>query len=105
MERVMVRGDGFAWNGTSYASLSAVAFAITGTKWNGYRFFGLRNGRTAHVSAGEPGKSVAQQDEHKGEEGRSRPQRGVALRAERRLPAAAVESANCAAPPSIGGQP
>ena len=45
MERVMVREDGFAWNGTSYASLSAVAFAITGTKWNGYRFFGLRNGR------------------------------------------------------------
>ena len=48
----MVCEDGFAWNGTAYASLSAVAFAITGTKWNGYRFFGLRNGRTAHLCAG-----------------------------------------------------
>jgi hypothetical protein len=35
--------DGFAWNGTTYESLSKVAFAITGTKWNGPRFFGLRD--------------------------------------------------------------
>jgi len=34
---------GFAWNGRSYDSLSKVAFAITGTKWNGPRFFGLRD--------------------------------------------------------------
>jgi hypothetical protein len=40
--RVMVMADGFAWNGRSYDSLSAVAFAITGTRWNGHRFFGLR---------------------------------------------------------------
>jgi hypothetical protein len=35
--------DGFAWNGQTYDSLSKVAFAITGTNWNGPRFFGLRN--------------------------------------------------------------
>jgi Protein of unknown function (DUF2924) len=41
--RVMVMPDGFAWNGHTYDSLSKVAFAITGTNWNGPRFFGLRN--------------------------------------------------------------
>jgi hypothetical protein len=34
IERVMVVNDWFAWNGATYTSLSAVAFAITGTKWN-----------------------------------------------------------------------
>ena len=34
--------DGFGWNGEIYASLSAVAQSITGTKWNGHRFFGVR---------------------------------------------------------------
>jgi hypothetical protein len=42
-QRVMVMSDGFAWNGRTYDSLSKVAFAITGTNWNGPRFFGLRN--------------------------------------------------------------
>ena len=48
-QRVMVLADGFAWNGQTYDSLSKVAFAITGTKWNGPRFFGLRDkeGRSA----------------------------------------------------------
>jgi hypothetical protein len=41
--RVMVLADGFAWNGQTYDSLSKVAFAITGTRWNGPRFFGLRD--------------------------------------------------------------
>ena len=43
MQRVMVLADGFAWNGKIYPSLSQVAFAITGTRWNGPRFFGLRD--------------------------------------------------------------
>jgi hypothetical protein len=34
--------DGFMWDGRRYRSLSAVAFAITGAKWNGPRFFGFR---------------------------------------------------------------
>jgi hypothetical protein len=42
-QRVMVLADGFAWNGRTYDSLSKVAFAITGTRWNGPRFFGLRD--------------------------------------------------------------
>jgi Protein of unknown function (DUF2924) len=42
-QRVMVVANGFAWNGRTYDSLSKVAFAITGTKWNGPRFFGLRD--------------------------------------------------------------
>ena len=41
--RVMVLDKGFAWNGKTYDSLSKVAFAITGTNWNGPRFFGLRD--------------------------------------------------------------
>jgi hypothetical protein len=39
----MVMSDGFAWNGQTYDSLSKVALAITGTRWNGPRFFGLRD--------------------------------------------------------------
>ncbi len=39
---VMSLKGGYAWNGGTYRSLSQVAHAITGTKWNGPRFFGLR---------------------------------------------------------------
>jgi hypothetical protein len=39
---VTVLKEGFEWGGQRYKSLSAVARAITGTRWNGYRFFGLR---------------------------------------------------------------
>jgi hypothetical protein len=48
----MVLVDGFAWNGETFDSLSQVAFAITGTKWNGPRFFGLRD-RRAHANVGD----------------------------------------------------
>jgi hypothetical protein len=40
--RVATTSDGFAWNGATYRSLSEVARAITGARWNGPRFFGLR---------------------------------------------------------------
>ena len=40
-QRVMVLPHGFSWNDTTYPSLSKVAFAITGTRWSGPRFFGL----------------------------------------------------------------
>jgi len=40
--RVTVLADGFAWNGQTYNS-TKVAFAMTGTRWNGPRFFGLRD--------------------------------------------------------------
>src|SRR5258708_14885552 len=51
-QRVMVMSDGFAWNGQTYDSLSKVAFAITGTNWNGPRFFGLR-GKEDRSAMGE----------------------------------------------------
>ena len=39
---VTVMKDGYDWEGRKYRSLSAVAKAITGTNWNGFRFFGMR---------------------------------------------------------------
>jgi hypothetical protein len=39
---VTVMPNGFLWQDTTYSSLSIIAQAITGTKWNGPRFFGLR---------------------------------------------------------------
>ena len=47
MQHVMVLDEGFAWNGATYTSLSQVAKAITGTNWNGHRFFGLRKAANA----------------------------------------------------------
>jgi hypothetical protein len=44
---VTVLTDGFDWQGRRYKSLSAVARDITGTRWNGYRFFGLREAKRA----------------------------------------------------------
>ena len=41
LQQVMVLADGFSWNGQTYPSLSQVAFAMTGTRWSGPRFFGL----------------------------------------------------------------
>lgn len=40
---VTVTSVGFDWQGRPYKSLSAIARAITGTRWNGPLFFGLRN--------------------------------------------------------------
>ena len=50
LERVMVLDDGFSWNGCVYPSLSQVAKAITGTNWNGHRFFGLKAVRSGERS-------------------------------------------------------
>jgi Protein of unknown function (DUF2924) len=41
--RVMVMADGFAHDGKTFSSLSEIASDITGTNWNGPRFFGLRS--------------------------------------------------------------
>ena len=40
---VDVLEKGFRYDGSDYRSLSEVARAITGTRWNGLRFFGLRD--------------------------------------------------------------
>ncbi len=39
---VTVTRDGYEYQGRPYQSLSAIARAITGTRWNGWMFFGLR---------------------------------------------------------------
>ena len=44
---VTVLADGYEWQGQPYRSLSAVARAITGTRWNGWIFFGLKSRRGA----------------------------------------------------------
>jgi hypothetical protein len=50
---VMVLADGFAYDEKTYSSLSEIACLITGTRWNGPRFFGLRSG------AEKPGEATA----------------------------------------------
>ena len=52
MHTVTVLDAGYAWGGATYPSLSRVAHAITGTKWNGPRFFGLRE-RAERAMGGE----------------------------------------------------
>jgi hypothetical protein len=42
---VTILPEGFVWQEKTYSSLSAIAKIITGTNWNGPRFFGLREGR------------------------------------------------------------
>jgi hypothetical protein len=44
---VTVRDEGFEYQGRPYTSLSAIARSITGTRWNGLVFFGLKNQRGA----------------------------------------------------------
>jgi hypothetical protein len=41
--RVMVLAKGFAYDSETYSNLSEIAVLITGTRWNGPRFFGLRS--------------------------------------------------------------
>jgi Protein of unknown function (DUF2924) len=64
---VVITAEGFRWRGEDYSSLTAIARAITGTNWNGPRFFGLREktdgggqapptGPTARPDAGQGAK-------------------------------------------------
>jgi hypothetical protein len=57
LHRVTVVAEGFEWDGRTYASLSAVARAITGVRWNGRRFFALDRGARHAVArkVGEQG--------------------------------------------------
>jgi hypothetical protein len=50
--RVVVRPDGFAYDGKTYAGLSEIASLIAGTNWNGPRFFGLRSKSEKKVADG-----------------------------------------------------
>lgn len=53
MQVVEVGPDGFVWRGTTYRTLSAVACAITGTKWSGPKFFGLGKGSRSAAAVSE----------------------------------------------------
>jgi hypothetical protein len=54
---VTVAPEGFVWEGASYSSLSAIARAITGTVWNGPRFFAARSAQGNDPSV--PGRRCA----------------------------------------------
>jgi hypothetical protein len=58
LERVMVLEKGFAWNGEAYASMSQIAKAMTGTSWNGHRFFGLRTAKSNQSAMPVAGKRL-----------------------------------------------
>lgn len=47
IHEVTVTPKGFLWRGAEHASLSAIAREITGTRWNGWAFFGLKKKPTA----------------------------------------------------------
>ena len=82
LERVMVLENGFAWNGKAYGSLSQIAKAMTGTNWNGHRFFGLRPARDSR------GTLRASRPADAGESARPHADRSLALggdRIERRV--------------------
>ena len=49
----LIHADGIEWRGQRYRSLSVVARKITGARWSGPRFFGLRRQLDSHSRAGE----------------------------------------------------
>jgi hypothetical protein len=55
--RVMVLADGFAYDGKTFGNLSEIAVLITGTRWNGPRFFGLRSKTQESSKPVGPGRS------------------------------------------------
>jgi hypothetical protein len=55
---VTVVSGGYLWRETTYASLSTIARAITGTAWSGPRFFGLRCSKAEEQSVPARGKSA-----------------------------------------------
>ena len=57
--QVIVVPGGFSWQEKTYPSLSAIARAITGTSWNGPRFFGLRDENGTAEIVG-PGTTLAE---------------------------------------------
>jgi hypothetical protein len=64
--RVTVLDDGFAFEGRVYNSLSEIAREITGTRWNGPRFFGLRAAKLSE-EAGESPKRCGRPPRSRGE--------------------------------------
>lgn len=61
---VTIVPDGFEWHDETYSSLSTIARAITGTNWNGPRFFGLRDAKEPRQSE-SPEPQRAEPKKHK----------------------------------------
>jgi hypothetical protein len=78
---VTVVPNGYVWHETTYASLSVIARAITGTAWSGLRFFGLRSGGKPAVSSvvadGSPAAPIGRAP---GRVTKTKPQLAVAAR-------------------------
>jgi hypothetical protein len=55
--RVMVLAEGFAYDGKTFGNLSEIAGLITGTRWNGPRFFGLRSKTEESLMPANAGRS------------------------------------------------
>jgi Protein of unknown function (DUF2924) len=85
LERVMVLDEGFAWSGATYRSLSQLAKAITGTSWNGHRFFGLRQNKDRSVTSRKRG-SPLDADKWRSDKSGKRSPRGAASSAAGTLP-------------------
>ena len=58
---VVVIPGGFLWEGRTYESLSVIAKKITGTSWNGPRFFGLREGHQVAPPSAEATRQINRQ--------------------------------------------
>ena len=56
VHEVIVVPGGFLWRGETFSSLSTIALKITGTSWNGPRFFGLRT-KAQSQAADDPSAS------------------------------------------------
>ena len=60
VHEVAVVEDSFVWNGERHRSLSAIARAITGTRWNGLVFFGLKSAGSSKARAAAVSKKSAE---------------------------------------------
>ena len=85
VQHVMVLADGFAWNGQSFGSLSEVARAITGTRWSGPAFFGLKG--KANAGKANPRDAIPSKDPP----GMDRPEIGGGLIRPTKGPGAALD--------------
>lgn len=64
--RVMVLAEGYAFEGKTFTSLSEIASQITGTRWNGPRFFGLRQRRAPEKDTNSRGTAISPASEAPG---------------------------------------
>jgi hypothetical protein len=62
---VVVASDGFVWRAETYASLSTIARLITGTNWNGPKFFGLRLSRDRTGKTEDPIRSPSRRSKRR----------------------------------------